>query len=167
MNGNMNRNMSRNTRRNKSRHHSRHKNRHIRSKRKDNHRHNYKKVFFSSEISTATIAERLRSSEPTKITANKIGEELKGYDFKLDDSYCTASDVEISSKELSKASDSLVYWNIRFIDNLFRSKNTESEKNRAIKNTLFQIIELCGWSVAPRFMPERVLRLLARRQSTG
>ena len=101
-------------------------------------------MFFGNNIQAIDIAETLKKCdrESVKTVTSKIEEEIKVYDFALDQSFCSSNDVLISSYKLSKLmfeTGTFDVWNA-FIQCLFKSKNINSEGSKVMKETLFQIV---------------------------
>jgi len=81
-------------------------------------------MFFSSNISSEMAVEMIRRTDfySMQNIAEQLAQELLDFDFGLSDSYCTANDVELSSKKFERHAVHLQFWNC-FTDHLFRSKD--------------------------------------------
>ena len=101
-------------------------------------------MFFGNNIQAIEIAETLKKCdlESVKTIASKIKEEMKAYDFALDQSFCSSNDVLISSNKLSQLmseTGTFDAWNT-FTQCLFKPKNMNTDANKVMKETLFQIV---------------------------
>ena len=52
-------------------------------------------MFFSASICSRDVVETLRSKDPIKLCAAKLGKECEEFDFLLDARYCDARNVKL------------------------------------------------------------------------